>query len=119
MGASVARFTIEGEVSGTRRLKKPTAKINITNRILRLKVLNDILYGIEWRHEKLVFSYHMGLWVLKEMAIVSLLIGIPATFSCVGILFFVRGDVVHQDICILNFGRKQGLKCVVKCRRIL
>ena len=39
MRASVESFTIGGEVRGTRKLKQTTANINISKRILRLKVV--------------------------------------------------------------------------------
>ena len=58
MRASVKSFAIRGEVRGTRKLKKTTADINISKRILRLKVVNDIVHGRRKRHEKVAcFSF--------------------------------------------------------------
>ena len=56
--ASVKSFAISGEVRRTRKLKKTTANINISKRMLRLKVVNDIVHGRRKRHEKVAcFSF--------------------------------------------------------------
>ena len=45
MRMSVKSFAIRGEVRGTRKLKETTANINISKRVLQLKVVNDIVHG--------------------------------------------------------------------------
>ena len=52
MRASVKSFAIRAEVRGTRQLKQTTANINISKRLLRLKVVNYIVHGRGKRHEK-------------------------------------------------------------------
>ena len=53
MSASIKRFAIVEEVSGTGKFKKTPPIINISKRVLRLKVVNDIVHGRGKRHEKL------------------------------------------------------------------
>ena len=69
MRASVKSFAIRGEVSGNRKLKMKTANINISKRVLRLKVINDIVHGRSKRHEKMACFAFMALKVRKEVAI--------------------------------------------------
>ena len=69
MRASVESFAIRGEVRGTRKLKKTIANINISERVLRLEVVNDIIYRRRKRHEKVACFGFTVLKVLKEMAI--------------------------------------------------
>ena len=58
MRASVESLAIGGEVRGTRKLRKTTANLNISKRVLRLKVVNDIVHGRRKRHEKMAcFSF--------------------------------------------------------------
>ena len=61
MRASVKSFAIRGEVSGTRKLKKTTANINISERVLRLEVVNDIIHRRGTRHEKVACFSFIGL----------------------------------------------------------
>ena len=69
MSASVESLAMGGEVSGTRKLEKTTANINISKRVLRLKVVNNIIHGRRKRHKKVACFGFIGLYVLKEMAI--------------------------------------------------
>ena len=69
MRASVESFTIRAKVSGTRKLHETTGNINISNRVLRLKVVNDIVHGRRKSHEKVACFGFIGLKILKEMAI--------------------------------------------------
>ena len=58
MRASVKRFVISGEVRRTRELKKTTANINISKRVLRLKVVNNIVHERRKRYQKVAcFSF--------------------------------------------------------------
>ena len=61
MRASVESLAIAGEVSGTRKLKKTTANINISKRVLQWKVVNDIVHGRRKRHEKVSCFSFIGL----------------------------------------------------------
>ena len=61
MTASVKSFAIRGEVRGTRKLKETTANINISKRVLRLKVVNDVVHGRRKRHEKVTCFGFIGL----------------------------------------------------------
>ena len=61
MRASVKSFAIRGEVRGTRKLKKTAADINISKRVLRLKVVNDIVHRRRKRHEKVACFRFIGL----------------------------------------------------------
>ena len=61
MRASVKSFAIGGEVRGTRKLKKTTANIKISKRVLRLKVVNDIVHRRGKRHEKMACFSFIGL----------------------------------------------------------
>ena len=61
MRASVRSFAIGGEVSRTRKLRQTTANINISKRVLRLKVVNDIVHGRRKRHEKMACFSFIGL----------------------------------------------------------
>ena len=119
MSERVKTFAIAGNVRGTRKLKKMTASIYISKRVLQLKVVNDIVHGRRKRHEKLACFSFIGLQVHKEMAIGYLIIGASTCFSGVGVLLFVRGDVVCEYLGISHLGREEGLNCVLKCRRSL
>ena len=58
MRANVKSFAIGGEVRGTREHKETTANIDISKRILRLKVVNDIVHGRRKRHKEMAcFSF--------------------------------------------------------------
>ena len=61
MRASVKSFAIRAEVRGTRKLKETTANINISKRILRLKVVNNIVHARRKRHEKVACFSFIGL----------------------------------------------------------
>ena len=115
MRGSVESFAMGGEVSGTRKLNKTTANINISKRVLRLQVVNNIVHGRRNRHEKVGCVAFIGLEVRKEMQIGRLLIGTWTAFSSVCVLLFIRGDVVGEDIGILHVGVEEGLNCVMKC----
>ena len=68
--------------------------MNMSKRVLRLKVGNDIVHERRKRHEKMAFFRFIGLQVPKEMAIECLIIGASTSFSGVDMLLLVRGDVV-------------------------
>ena len=68
MRASVKSFALTRELKVTKKLKETTAHIHISTRILRLKVVNDIVHGRRKRHEKVVYFCFIVLLVLKEMA---------------------------------------------------
>ena len=118
MGASVESLAMRGQVRRTKKLKQTTANINISKRVLRLKVVNDIVHRRGKSHEKVASVTSIGLEVLKEMAIRRLVIGTSTAISSLCVLLFVRGDVVCKYIGILHLGREEGLNCVVKCGRI-
>ena len=61
MRASVQSFAIRREVRGTRKLKKTTPNINISKRVLRLKVVNDIVHGRRKRHKEVACFGFIGL----------------------------------------------------------
>ena len=61
MRASVKSFSIKGGVRGTRKLKETTSYINISKRVLRLKVVNDIVHGRRKRDEKMACFSFIGL----------------------------------------------------------
>ena len=61
MRARVKSFAIGGEVRGTTKLKETTANINISERILRLKVVNDVVHRRRKRHEKVAWISYIGL----------------------------------------------------------
>ena len=61
MRVSGKSFAIRGEVRRTRKLKKRTAKINISKRVLRLNVVNDIVHVRRKRHEKVACVGFIGL----------------------------------------------------------
>ena len=69
MGARIESLAIAEEVSGTRKLKKMTTSINISTRILRLKVVNNIVHGRRKSHKKVAGFGFLGLKVLKARAI--------------------------------------------------
>ena len=69
MSTSVKSFAIGGEVRGTEKLKEATANINISKRVLRLKVVNDIGHGRGKRHKTVACFGLIALKVVKEMAI--------------------------------------------------
>ena len=54
-------FTIRAEVRGIRELKKTTAHINISKRILRLKLVNDIVNRRGESHKKMTCYGFIGL----------------------------------------------------------
>ena len=58
MRPSVKSFAISEAVRGTRKLKQTTANINISKRVLRLKVVNDGVHESRKKHEKVAcFSF--------------------------------------------------------------
>ena len=61
MRASVESFAIRGEVSGTRKLRKTTANINISERVLGLEVVNNVIHRRGKRHEKEACFSFIGL----------------------------------------------------------
>ena len=61
MRASVKSFAIRGGVKATRELKETTAKINISKRVLQLKVVNNNVHGRRKRHEKMAGFSCIGL----------------------------------------------------------
>ena len=67
--ARIKRLPIRGEVRGTRKLRKMPANIDISKRVFRLKLFNDIVHERRKRHEKVTCFGFIGLKVLKEMAI--------------------------------------------------
>ena len=69
MRASVKSCIIRGEVGGTRKLKQTTANMNISQTVLRLEVVNDIVHGRRKRHEKVASFSFMRLKVRKTIAI--------------------------------------------------
>ena len=59
--ASVESFAISAGVRGTRKLKATTSNINMSNRVLRLKVVNDIVHRSMKRPETMAFFSFIGL----------------------------------------------------------
>ena len=90
MRASVKSFAIGGDVRGIRKLKKTTANINISKRIHRLKVVNDIVRRRRQRYEKIACLCYIGPKELKVMPIVCLIMGTLTALSDVCVLLFVR-----------------------------
>ena len=69
MTAIVESFAMRGEVRVTRKLQETTANINISQRVLRLQVGQDIVHGRRKRHEKVAYFGFIGLKVRKKIAI--------------------------------------------------
>ena len=65
MRPRVKTFAIRAEVGGNRHLKCTTAIINISMRVLRLQVVNDIIYGRRKRHERMACFVVIGLKIIK------------------------------------------------------
>ena len=61
MIASIKSFAIIGDVRATRKLKQTTANINISKRVLRLKVVNNIVHGRRKRPDKVACFGFIGL----------------------------------------------------------
>ena len=114
MRAIVKSFAIREEVRVTRKLKKKTANINISKRILRLKVVNDIVHGRTKGYGKVACFGFIELKVHKELEIACLIIVNSTAFSSVCVLPLIKADMVWKDIGILYVGREEEQKCMVK-----
>ena len=66
---TVESWAIQAEVRVTSEIEYTTANINISYRVLRSTVVNDIEYGRSMRHEKVARIGFIGLKIRQERAL--------------------------------------------------
>ena len=86
MRGSVQGFVGRGEVRGTGKLQKTTADINMSQRMLRLKVVNDIVHVRCKHHDKMSYFSVIISNIHKEMVIWGLII--VTTTCCLMYMYF-------------------------------
>ena len=106
MRACMESCTLREKVCKTGKLEMMTVNIHISEGLLILQVVNDIIYGREKGHNEVVCFGYIGLLIRKQIAIVWLIILIVIIWSTIGMRLWVRRDVVYKTIGFLYLSRE-------------